>query len=420
MAKTIHYDHGSPSIVGSTSEDPSKMFNRFSSPQTSNQPGIRNLSHPYIYQGPRGGIRQPPPFNRGPSHDSLAAQGFNFSSMSNRPPLRPSFNERPSFRPQARGSQFTGSPIPPQRPNQVYPPTRLLPPIQRPQRFEIPVKELTNTDEEYYTSPPSKLVSLEELLYPPTRDFRPKKIVIILRGLPGSGKTHLAKLIRDKEAEHCGSAPRILSIDDYFMVEKDIVVTDENGKQIKAKEFVYEYEESLEESYRESLLKAFKKTADAPYFKFIIVDAINCLVPHFHEFQSHASSKGFTVYICEMNDKDPKSCVKMNVHNRSLADIKKLSEKWNKTPENYIKLEFMSFLNKISQEEVSFQLIKFNDLIGCNFLFLIKALASSSESNMVEKRQNPESQEDDIIKKKLALGVNPSRDEVEAKEKVKC
>jgi adenylate kinase family enzyme len=40
-------------------------------------------------------------------------------------------------------------------------------------------------------------------------------------GLPGSGKSYLAKLIRDKEAENGGTV-RIMSIDDYFMQEGEI------------------------------------------------------------------------------------------------------------------------------------------------------------------------------------------------------
>lgn len=47
------------------------------------------------------------------------------------------------------------------------------------------------------------------------------RIVIIMRGPPGSGKTFLAKLIKEKEAENNGVAVRILSIDDYFKTEID-------------------------------------------------------------------------------------------------------------------------------------------------------------------------------------------------------
>lgn len=41
-----------------------------------------------------------------------------------------------------------------------------------------------------------KLLTIETLLCPPGRLNRPSKIVIILRGLPGSGKSHVAKLIK--------------------------------------------------------------------------------------------------------------------------------------------------------------------------------------------------------------------------------
>ena len=49
------------------------------------------------------------------------------------------------------------------------------------------------------------------------RDHRPAKIAIILRGLPGSGKTHIAKKLRDVEVENGGDAPRIHALDDYFV-----------------------------------------------------------------------------------------------------------------------------------------------------------------------------------------------------------
>ena len=49
------------------------------------------------------------------------------------------------------------------------------------------------------------------------RDHRPAKIAIILRGLPGSGKTHIAKKLRDVEVENGGEPPRIHALDDYFV-----------------------------------------------------------------------------------------------------------------------------------------------------------------------------------------------------------
>lgn len=47
------------------------------------------------------------------------------------------------------------------------------------------------------------------------------KTINCTKGPPGSGKSYLAKLIRDREAEHGGEA-RILSIDDYFMQESEV------------------------------------------------------------------------------------------------------------------------------------------------------------------------------------------------------
>lgn len=41
-----------------------------------------------------------------------------------------------------------------------------------------------------------KLLTIDTLLCPPGRFNRPSKIVIILRGLPGSGKSYVAKLIK--------------------------------------------------------------------------------------------------------------------------------------------------------------------------------------------------------------------------------
>lgn len=41
--------------------------------------------------------------------------------------------------------------------------------------------------------------------------------------------------IQDKEVEQGGSAPRILSLDDYFLVEKEIETKDDNGKKVIVK-----------------------------------------------------------------------------------------------------------------------------------------------------------------------------------------
>jgi YLP motif-containing protein 1 len=104
------------------------------------------------------------------------------------------------------------------------------------------------------------------------------------------------------QVENGGSTPRILSLDDYFMVEQEKEVTEE-GKRVKIKEMVYEFEAEMEESYRTSLIKSFKKTVTDGYFSFIIVDNINDKVKYFGEMWSFAKQNGFQVCGSNVDDR---------------------------------------------------------------------------------------------------------------------
>ena len=59
------------------------------------------------------------------------------------------------------------------------------------------------------------------------RTRRPSHIAVIMRGLPGSGKTYVSKLIRDAELKHGVGAPRMLCLDDYFQME-----VEKGGKKV--------------------------------------------------------------------------------------------------------------------------------------------------------------------------------------------
>lgn len=51
----------------------------------------------------------------------------------------------------------------------------------------------------------------------------------------------------------------------------------------------------MEDTYRNSMLKTFRKTLDDGFFPFIIIDAINDRVKYFDQFWSAAKTKGFEV-----------------------------------------------------------------------------------------------------------------------------
>ncbi|KAI5606639.1 YLP motif-containing protein 1 isoform X1 [Silurus asotus] len=197
--------------------------------------------------------------------------------------------------------------------------------------------------------------NVDDLLKPPGRASRPDRIVVIMRGLPGSGKSHLAKLIRDKEVEFGGAPPRVLGLDDYFMTEVEKEEKDpDTGKRIKTKVLEYEYEPEMEDTYRNSMLKTFRKTLDDGFFPFIILDAINEKVKYFEQFWSAAKTKGFEVYVAEVSA-DHQTCAKRNIHGRKLKDITKLANSWESAPVHMARLDLRSLLQDAAIEEVEME-----------------------------------------------------------------
>ena len=61
------------------------------------------------------------------------------------------------------------------------------------------------------------ILDTADLFCAPGRHRRPKRIAVIMRGLPGSGKSWLARQLRELELKNQAEAPRIHAIDDYFV-----------------------------------------------------------------------------------------------------------------------------------------------------------------------------------------------------------
>ncbi|XP_068199244.1 YLP motif-containing protein 1 isoform X2 [Antennarius striatus] len=200
-----------------------------------------------------------------------------------------------------------------------------------------------------------EIKNIDDILKPPGRLSRPERIVVIMRGIPGSGKSHVAKLIRDKEVDCGGAPPRVLVLDDYFMTEVEKIRKDpDTGRGVKTKVLEYEYEPGMEDTYRSSMLKTFKKTLDDGFFPFIILDTINDRVKHFDQFWSAAKTKGFEVYVAEITA-DTQTCAKRNVHGRTLKDIMKMSNNWEPLPRHMVRLDVRSLLQDAAIEEVEME-----------------------------------------------------------------
>jgi len=181
------------------------------------------------------------------------------------------------------------------------------------------------------------ITNIGDLLEPPGRYIRPPKIIVILRGLPGSGKTHFAKSIRAKESDLGSDAPRILDLDAYFEADGE-----------------YDYDEAMAGKYRCIFMKTFKKNIDDGLFSFIIVDSVNDKTDHFREMWSYAKQKGFEVYIAEFLG-DPVRCAKRNVHSRSLEAVQMLNIGWELTPRYMNRLDLSTYLDLGEIEHVEME-----------------------------------------------------------------
>ncbi|KAF5204750.1 Ylp motif-containing protein [Thalictrum thalictroides] len=270
---------------------------------------------------------------------------------------------------QASGVYPPLPPLPPPGAMPVYPPLPPLPPPPLPMEPPGPPPLHLRATSSPPTNPPAssdvapllrpspdkpKVVDTSSLFKRPGRDTRPDHIVVILRGLPGSGKSYLAKMLRDLEVENGANAPRIHSMDDYFMTEVEKVEESEVSKSsgsIKGKKRVtkkvmeYCYEPEMEEAYRSSMLKAFKKTLEDGIFTFIIVDDRNLRVADFAQFWASAKRSGYEVYLLEAMYKDPVGCAARNIHGFSSDDIQKMAELWEEAPSLYLRLDSQSLFH---------------------------------------------------------------------------
>lgn len=83
---------------------------------------------------------------------------------------------------------------------------------------------------------------------------------------------------QEKEVLNSRSAPRILSVDHFFV---------EDGK--------FDYDPELEPTYRHELFKLFKRQIDEGFFSVILLDCINERIEQFSQFYQYAKINRFQV-----------------------------------------------------------------------------------------------------------------------------
>eukprot|EP00884_Botryococcus_braunii_P006620 jgi/Botrbrau1/1595/Bobra.0185s0014.2 len=198
--------------------------------------------------------------------------------------------------------------------------------------------------------PPDRKASVDldivdacKLFLTPGRSKRPQHICIILRGLPGSGKSSIAKKIRELEMDLGGEPPRLHALDDYFVteVEKESEEIDARGHKRKRKDrgMEYCYESELEGPYLLSLSKAVKKTLEERRYKMVVMDAPNIQIEEFQDVWATAQRASYEVYVLQPLERDLEVCYSRNIHGRSREDIADMAAAWEDCPPLYTLLD---------------------------------------------------------------------------------
>ncbi|CAF2346451.1 unnamed protein product [Rotaria sp. Silwood2] len=199
-----------------------------------------------------------------------------------------------------------------------------------------------------------QLIPIDTLLKEPGRLQRPPQIIVFLRGLPGSGKSYVADLIKNEEELQSKGTnkPKILSLDNYFLTENQRETKDsKTGKITKTSVMEYEYDPQMEETYRRSLIKLVRKSIDDRFYPFLIIDQNNEQLSHFRDMADYAEANQFQVYFVELNN-DIQTCAQRNIHQRSLSDIDQIHKRWEQLPLRYEILDIRSLLQSDAIDEV--------------------------------------------------------------------
>ena len=136
------------------------------------------------------------------------------------------------------------------------------------------------------------------------------KVAVILRGVPGSGKSTFVNMMRALP----GSVS-IHAIDDLHVDNKGDFLWDE---------------ENQERLYTLNFANFVKSCADGT--DLVICDAINIEVDDFQKYIDIASQYEYAVYVVTPNPPTPSQSTKRNKHHTSSSQAKEMYTRWQHWP----------------------------------------------------------------------------------------
>jgi predicted kinase len=129
------------------------------------------------------------------------------------------------------------------------------------------------------------------------------KIAYIMRGVPGSGKSTVARQI-------AGNTGVIHSTDDYFVT---------NGEYCFDSSKIHEHREATYRAFCESLKDGVE---------VVICDNTNIHPQHFRCYAKSAEKAGYLVAYVVMPHPDPEIAARRNVHKVSEHAIRRMIQSW--------------------------------------------------------------------------------------------
>ncbi|EFJ39985.1 hypothetical protein VOLCADRAFT_100282 [Volvox carteri f. nagariensis] len=197
-------------------------------------------------------------------------------------------------------------------------------------------------------APPTPVVvDITRLIRPPHRATRPRKLLLVLRGLPGSGKSTLARKIREAELEAGAEVPRLHSMDDYYMQEMEVEVVEEEGgrkKRRKVTELKYVYEPEMAGTYFRDLVRAVGRSCEDRRHSFVVVDAPVLRAEQLRELMAVGQRANFECFALLPLETDPAVCASpaRNVHGHSAASLKEMADSFEPAPPLYAQVSAVS------------------------------------------------------------------------------